>query len=80
MPEGFIDKTRYYIKSDNLIFEVDEFCGINKGLVVAEIELNDINQAFDKPQWLGKEVTGDAKYYNSQLSKYPYSKWTIVND
>jgi len=80
-PFTIIDKTRYYVKADNdLLFEVDEFHGENAGLLVAEIELVDENQEFEKPGWLGEEVTGIEKYYNSQLSKNPYSKWNRTDD
>lgn len=72
---GVIDKTRYEVKSGKFTFEVDEFYGENQGLVVAEVELSDENDQFDKPQWLGEEVTGDVKYYNSMLMKNPYTKW-----
>ena len=72
---GAIDKARYEIKSGDYIFEVDEFYGDNEGLIVAEIELKDESDIFDRPQWLGEEVTGDAKYYNSNLKKNPYKKW-----
>lgn len=67
-----IEKTRYYIKNNDLTFEVDEFYGDNKGLILAEIELEHENQKFEKPDWLDKEVTGDEKYYNSYLSKIPF--------
>lgn len=70
-----VEKTRYYIKNDNLCFEVDEFHGENQGLFLAEIELEDENQSFTKPDWLGKEVTGNFKYYNSYLSENPFSTW-----
>lgn len=70
-----IDKMRYEIKVGNHIFEVDDFFGENEGLVIAEVELNSENETFEKPNWLGKEVTGDIKYYNSQLSKQPYKNW-----
>ena len=73
--EGIIDKIRYEVKCGNHIYEVDEFFGENKGLVIAEIELNSENDTFDLPIWLGDEVTGDIKYYNSQLSKHPFSSW-----
>ncbi|AXT18720.1 CYTH domain-containing protein [Flavobacteriaceae bacterium AU392] len=73
--KGMIDKIRYEIVVDRHIFEVDEFFGDNLGLIIAEIELNDVTETFRKPDWLGKEVTGDIKYYNSQLSKQPYSTW-----
>jgi adenylate cyclase len=73
--KGIIDKIRYEIRVDNHIFEVDEFYGENEGLIVAEIELKTTNQTFEKPDWLGVEVTGDTKYYNSVLSKNPYKNW-----
>ncbi len=72
---GIIEKTRYEISNDRHIFEVDDFMGENEGLIVAEIELSSESESFSKPEWLGKEVTGNVKYYNSQLSKNPYSKW-----
>jgi len=72
---GVIDKTRYLVKVGIHTFEVDEFYGDNEGLTVAEVELSDENEAFDKPSWLGEEVTGDAKYYNSMLMKNPYKNW-----
>jgi len=72
---GLIDKTRFEVKSGNHIIEVDEFYGENLGLVVAEIELSHENEIVIRPSWLGKEVTGDTKYYNSSLTKIPYSKW-----
>ena len=72
---GIIDKTRYEIKEGKHVFEVDVFYGDNEGLVIAEIELEEKNEPFTKPFWLGKEVTGDSKYYNSQLSKHPYKTW-----
>lgn len=73
--KGAIDKIRYEIKSGIHTFEVDEFFGDNEGLTVAEIELSDENEAFEKPSWLGKEVTGDQRYYNSQLSNNPFKAW-----
>lgn len=72
---GVIDKTRYLVKAGEHTYEVDEFYGDNEGLTVAEMELSDENEAFDKPSWLGEEVTGDAKYYNSMLMKNPYKNW-----
>tara|TARA_R110002050_G_scaffold157464_1_gene286078 strand:- start:31301 stop:31771 length:471 start_codon:yes stop_codon:yes gene_type:complete len=72
---GVIDKIRYEVKVKNHIFEVDAFFGNNDGLVIAEIELNNENETFEKPDWLGEEVTGDIKYYNSYLSKHPYNTW-----
>jgi adenylate cyclase len=75
--KGVIEKIRYLIKSGKHTFEVDVFSGKNKGLVVAEIELTEENESFAKPSWLGKEVTGNVKYYNSELSKNPYKNWKI---
>ena len=73
--KGVIDKTRFEVKVGNHIFEVDEFYGENKGLTVAEIELATETEIFEIPEWLGKEVTNDNRYYNSYLSKNPFSKW-----
>jgi adenylate cyclase len=73
---GVIDKTRYIVKADgDLVFEVDEFYGDNEGLTVAEIELPTEDTPFTKPEWLGEEVTGDVKYFNSMLMKNPYKNW-----
>ena len=72
---SLIQKTRFYVKSDQHLFEIDEFFGENSGLVVAEIELENESDSYEKPLWLGKEVTGDEKYYNSQLSKFPFKDW-----
>lgn len=72
---GIIEKTRYLVKAGDFVFEIDEFYGANEGLKVAEIELNKETDSFEKPQWLGTEVTGEIKYYNSQLSKNPYKNW-----
>lgn len=77
--KGIIDKIRYEIPIDNHLFEVDEFFGENKGLIVAEVELNHENETFKTPNWLGQEVTGQLKYYNSQLSKQPYKTWNKIN-
>lgn len=73
--KGVIEKTRYEIPSGHHIIEVDLFSAENEGLLLAEIELNDENEPFLKPNWIGKEVTGDSRYYNSQLSKNPYTLW-----
>ena len=72
---GVIDKTRWLVASGEHTWEVDEFHGDNAGLVVAEIELQREDEAFDKPAWLGREVTGDRRYYNSSLIKNPYRNW-----
>ncbi len=73
--EALIEKTRYIIVHEGMTWEVDVFHGDNKGLIMAEIELENEEQVFAKPEWLGKEVTGDARYYNSNLASKPYSKW-----
>ena len=73
--KGIIEKFRYLVKIDTHIFEVDEFLGENEGLLIAEVELNDENEIFTKPNWLGTEVTGIEKYYNSNLSKHPFVEW-----
>ena len=75
---GVIDKTRYEVQSGSHTFEIDVFEGDNKGLTIAEVELSEENETFLKPDWLGEEVTGDTKYYNSQLSKTPFNTW--IND
>lgn len=75
--KGVIDKIRYEIKVAQHIFEVDEFFGDNEGLIIAEVELNSKDEHFEKPDWLGEEVTGDIKYYNSQISKKPYNTWKL---
>lgn len=72
---GVIDKTRYIVPVGDHTFEVDEFYGENDGLVVAEVELSSEAEDFVKPEWLGEEVTGDVKYYNSMLMKNPYKNW-----
>ena len=72
---GVIDKTRYLVKAGPHTFEVDEFHAENNGLVVAEIELGSETDAFQKPEWLGEEVTGDTRYYNSMLMKNPFTRW-----
>jgi len=72
---GVIDKTRFLVKAGPHTFEVDEFYGENEGLTVAEVELSAEDESFEKPLWLGQEVTGDVKYYNSMLMKNPFKKW-----
>ena len=72
---GVIDKTRYLVEAGEHTYEVDEFYAENEGLTVAEVELNSEDEKFVKPEWLGEEVTGDVKYYNSMLMKNPYTKW-----
>ncbi|NGY36499.1 CYTH domain-containing protein [Flavobacterium sp. XN-5] len=72
--KGIIDKTRFEVKIGIHTYEVDEFYGENEGLVIAEIELQSENETFEKPSWLGKEVTNDKRYYNSYLSNNPYKQ------
>lgn len=72
---GKIEKIRHEIINGEHCFEVDEFSGHNSGLVIAEIELKDENEAFEKPDWLGQEVTEDFRYYNAYLSEHPYGGW-----
>ena len=72
---GRIEKTRYEVEFNEHIFEVDVFHGENEGLIIAEVELKKENESFNKPKWIGEEVTGNIKYYNSQLSKQPYNRW-----
>lgn len=72
---GLISKTRHLVASGKHTFEVDEFYGENEGLVVAEVELNAPDEPFTKPPFIGREVTGDKRYYNSHLRAHPYSEW-----
>ena len=72
---GVIDKTRYLVHSGNHTIEVDEFYGDNEGLIMAEVELASEDEQFEKPDFLGQEVTGDIRYYNSQLQKHPFTAW-----
>jgi len=70
-----IEKNRAKVEYEGLIWEIDEFFGENEGLVVAEVELTDENQEFKKPDWVGEEVSGDPRYFNSNLIKNPYKTW-----
>ncbi len=72
---GIIDKVRYLIPFEGHMYEVDEFHGDNEGLILAEIELESEDAVFARPEWLGEEVTGDTRYYNSILLKNPYRNW-----
>ncbi|MEH1883863.1 CYTH domain-containing protein [Nostoc sp.] len=71
----FIEKVRYKIEFGGLIWEIDEFDGVNKGLILAEVELNDENQQIELPNWIGQEVSDDSRYFNSNLVKHPFSQW-----
>jgi CYTH domain-containing protein len=72
---GIIDKVRYEVKVGRHVYEVDIFSGANEGLVMAEIELESVSESFEKPAWLGQEVTNDESYYNAYLSKKPFTTW-----
>ncbi len=72
---GTIEKRRYMVPAGRHTFEVDEFFGANEGLTMAEVELSSPDETFERPAWLGDEVTGDKRYYNSQLLQHPYSAW-----
>lgn len=72
---GAIDKVRYLVRAGTHVFEVDVFHGENEGLVLAEVELRAADEPFERPAWLGKEVSGDRRYYNSMLIRNPYTRW-----
>lgn len=74
--QPLVEKTRYKIPHGGLLWEIDEFHGANEGLVVAECELESEDQAVDKPYWVGDEVTGDPRYFNSNLIANPFTTWT----
>lgn len=70
-----IEKIRHFVDHDHHVWEIDEFMGDNAGLIVAEIELSEIGEAFARPHWLGEEVTHDVRYYNNNLGKQPFKNW-----
>jgi adenylate cyclase len=72
---GLIDKTRHYVDFGGTLWEIDEFEGDNAGLIVAEVELQEVDEAFERPDWLGVEVTDDRRYYNHALALQPYRNW-----
>ncbi len=72
---ALIEKTRYRVPYAGHIWEVDVFQGVNAGLIVAELELASADEAFERPEWIGQEVTGDPRYYNANLVRHPYSNW-----
>jgi adenylate cyclase len=74
-PNALIEKTRHFVEHKGFTWEIDEFHGGNQGLVVAEIELEREDQAFEKPDWIGEEVTDDPRYYNASLARVPYGEW-----
>ena len=73
--DGQIEKYRYRIPAGNRVWEIDEFLGKNAGLIMAEIELESPDEPFERPDWLGREVTGEIRFYNSHLLEYPYKMW-----
>lgn len=73
--QGIIEKTRFEVKVGNHLYEIDEFYGANKGLLLAEVELAFETEKFEKPNWLGVEVTKDSRYYNAYLSQHPFGNW-----
>jgi CYTH domain-containing protein len=75
--QGIIDKIRYEVAISNHLYEVDVFLGANEDLIIAEIELSNENESFEKPTWLGKEVTNDSRYYNAYLSTNPFKNWNL---
>jgi adenylate cyclase len=70
-----IEKMRYRIEYGNLLWEIDEFAGVNQGLIIAEVELSDEQQQIELPMWIGEEVSDNPKYFNSNLVKHPFSEW-----
>ncbi len=77
---GVIEKTRFEVPVGTHLFEVDVFSGENEGLVMAEVELQTETERFEQPNWIGKEVTNDQRYYNAYLSKHPYENWLDSED
>ncbi|MDB9538716.1 CYTH domain-containing protein [Anabaenopsis tanganyikae CS-531] len=73
--QPWIEKIRYKVEWGGLTWEIDEFDGLNKGLILAEVELNDANQEIELPPWIGEEVSHDHRYFNSYLVKHPFSQW-----
>jgi CYTH domain-containing protein len=73
---ALIDKYRYLVEYRGHTFEVDEFLGENEGLTMAEVELSSVDEAYERPEWLGREVTGERRFYNSHLREHPYSEWS----
>ena len=71
-----LEKTRHFLRFDGRLWEIDEFAGANAGLIVAEVELDEPDQPFARPDWVGEEVSHDLRYYNSQLARHPYTTWS----
>lgn len=74
--KGVLEKHRHHVEIDGWLFEIDEFLGANQGLIVAEIELPEVDAAFPKPAWLGQEVSSLERYYNVNLIEHPFSEWS----
>ena len=74
---SIIEKTRYAVPHGDLAWEIDVFSGENLGLIIAEVELNDVDQQVDLPAWIGREVTAQPQYYNSYLVQQPFSSWSL---
>ena len=74
--DGVLEKTRHHVRVDGVLFEVDEFDGDNRGLVVAEVELPAVDAPFPRPPWLGREVSALVRYYNVNLIAHPYRQWS----
>jgi adenylate cyclase len=77
-PHPLIEKVRHKVMHGGLLWEIDEFQGVNAGLIMAEVELQKPDQSFEIPEWIGREVTGDPRYSNSSLSRDPYTTWRGV--
>jgi adenylate cyclase len=76
--DGVVEKTRHHVDVDGWLFEIDEFQGENKGLIVAEIELPATDASFPRPAWLGREVSHLARYYNVNLIEHPFARWSVA--
>lgn len=77
---GRVEKIRHYIERDGLTWEIDEFLNDNAGLVVAEVELDSVDQVFAKPEWIGRELTDDRRFYNHHLALHPWKTWAHEAD
>ena len=78
--QPLLEKTRHFVRFGGHLWEIDEFEGDNAGLIVAEVELSRTDEPFDRPDWLGEDVSHDIRYYNSQLARHPYRTWSCPSD
>lgn len=78
--QPLLEKTRHFVRFGGHLWEIDEFEGDNTGLIVAEVELSRTDEPFDRPDWLGEDVSHDIRYYNSQLARHPYRTWSCPSD